>query len=225
MAASSSVTPVVRSCMSCVSFAIVALRSSVSAVSRWISSAFASRVCLFVVSSVSHQPLCSVSAADSCMSFEIRSLIILFTLSKGSLATCWAMSSSVRLLQVRARPLRNDAMRAWSGLWLLLLLRSCISATPLWRTCSIDGRYFSPAPATLSLERISTASLMDASSSARSFWRLSKSLSFVWQSAVMSSRYFWSSARSAVVCARLPSASALACWVSARRTSFLEISC
>mmetsp|Transcript_52442 Transcript_52442/g.135329 ORF Transcript_52442/g.135329 Transcript_52442/m.135329 type:complete len:222 (-) Transcript_52442:830-1495(-) len=221
MAASSSVTPVVRSCMSCVSFAIVALRSSVSAVSRWISSAFASRVCLFVVSSVSHQPLCSVSAVDSSMSVEMRSLIIFFTLVKGSAATRCEASASTWLFRCCARSDRNWAMRACRGLcW--PELRSCARATP---RCTSVGRCFSPEPRTESLDMISTASLMVASSSSRSFWRLSKSAVFCVHSAAVSSRYFWSSARSAVVCARLPSASALACWVSARRTSFLEISC
>ena len=52
----------VRSVISCVSLAIDALSSSISAWSVSTAAVFSLRVCSFVLSSVSHQPLCSASS-------------------------------------------------------------------------------------------------------------------------------------------------------------------
>mmetsp|Transcript_86818 Transcript_86818/g.187834 ORF Transcript_86818/g.187834 Transcript_86818/m.187834 type:complete len:311 (-) Transcript_86818:660-1592(-) len=227
MAASSSATALARSVRSWVRSAIVEVRSSFSAVSAAMASVFWSRVCLLVVSSVSQKPLCSVSSVPSVMSFEIMSLIIFLTFTKGSEATRWEIISRDLLLYIWARSARKAAMRACIGLCSLLLtlpLRSCTSAAP-FLSCTRAGRCLSPAPETESLDMISMAFWIASSSSARSFWRDAKSACLVWHRAVMSPRYFWSSARSAVVCARLPSASALPSCVAALVDSFLEISC
>mmetsp|Transcript_17334 Transcript_17334/g.49266 ORF Transcript_17334/g.49266 Transcript_17334/m.49266 type:complete len:210 (+) Transcript_17334:559-1188(+) len=177
MAASSSLIAAVRSSMSCVSFAIVEVKSSFCAVKSSTASVFWSRVCLFAVSSVSHQPLCSISAVDSCMSFDMRSLIIRFTLTNGSAATCCAARASTLLSHDFARSAKNAATLDWSKdsiAW--APLRSC--AIDVACTCIIWGKCFSPEPATLSLDNMSIACAMASSSSDLSFWRLSKSDDF-----------------------------------------------
>mmetsp|Transcript_52197 Transcript_52197/g.114184 ORF Transcript_52197/g.114184 Transcript_52197/m.114184 type:complete len:266 (+) Transcript_52197:667-1464(+) len=219
MAASSSATALLSSEMSSVSLAIDASSWSISAWRVSTASVFSLRVCSFVESSVSHQPLCSASSLASSMRRTMRSLIIFFTLVKGSAATRCEARARTRLLSCVARPSRKAAMRACRGLW--LELRSCARAV----ACTSAGRCLSPEPATASLDMMSMALLTASSSSARSFWRLSKSADFWAQRALVSSRYFSSSALSASVCALSPSASAFACSVSARVAVFLEISC
>mmetsp|Transcript_24087 Transcript_24087/g.66452 ORF Transcript_24087/g.66452 Transcript_24087/m.66452 type:complete len:243 (-) Transcript_24087:903-1631(-) len=210
MASSSSFMAAARSARSWVSRAIFAVRSSISAVKELTSSVFLSRVCLFVASSVSHQPLCSTSAVASSISWTMRSLMSFLTFLKGSAATRCETWESKRLPLRRARSARKAAMRSCRGFcwppW------SCARAergrAP---DCSIVGKCFSPAPATVELEMISMAFCSVAISSARSSCRLSKSLVFWVQSASASARYFLSSFSSVVVIASAPSASALAC--------------
>mmetsp|Transcript_73418 Transcript_73418/g.212474 ORF Transcript_73418/g.212474 Transcript_73418/m.212474 type:complete len:237 (-) Transcript_73418:884-1594(-) len=200
MAASSSAIAATRSSMSWVSLAMRAVCASFCAVSSSTASAFCSRVCLFVVSSVSHQPLCSVSAVASCMRFEMRSLIMRFTFSKGSAATLCEAVASTRLFHNFARPARKAAACSCAKAWRLAVPeRSDNSAEPL--AARRLGKCFSPEPFTVSLCMMSMAWPMAASSPARSSWRASKSVVFCAQSAFVSSRYFSSSARSASACA------------------------
>mmetsp|Transcript_21985 Transcript_21985/g.60078 ORF Transcript_21985/g.60078 Transcript_21985/m.60078 type:complete len:278 (-) Transcript_21985:708-1541(-) len=224
MEASSSFTPAARSAMSWVSCAIWAVRSSISVVSALTSSVFLSLVCLFVVSSVSHQPLCSVSAVASSISWTMRSLMSFFTFPKGSAATRCETCESSRLPLRRARSARKEAMRSWRGSCCAVC--SCARAVPprarAWRR---EGRYFSPAPATDELEMISIAFSSVWISSARSACRLLKSSAFWPHSAVAPSRYFRSSSRPLVVDAKSPWSSASDCCVWARSVDFFETSC
>mmetsp|Transcript_16144 Transcript_16144/g.42664 ORF Transcript_16144/g.42664 Transcript_16144/m.42664 type:complete len:311 (+) Transcript_16144:628-1560(+) len=211
---------------------LISASRSLFLISRELSSRFRSfasfirksRSELALASSVSQKPFLVASSVASDSRRSTRSWMSFLTLSKGSVATRCAMSDSSLLLQLAARPARKAAMRACRGLcwpW----LRSCASATPcVRRICSSCGKLFSPEPLTASLEMISTAFWIASSSSPRSFWRLSKSAFFVEHSAVVSARYFWSSAMSFEVWARLPSASALTCADSAFEPTFFEIS-
>mmetsp|Transcript_136230 Transcript_136230/g.423335 ORF Transcript_136230/g.423335 Transcript_136230/m.423335 type:complete len:231 (-) Transcript_136230:886-1578(-) len=212
MFASSSLTALARSEMSWVSCAICAVRSSALALRALASALRCSRVCLFVTSSVSHQPLCSVSAVASSMSCTMRSLMSFLTLPKGSAATRCETCESSRLPLRRARSARKEAMRSCSGLcWPCC---SCAKAEwPCARAWTNDGRFFSPAPATEELEMISIAFSSVVISSALRAWRLLKSSAFWLQSVVASPRYLVSSAWSLVVAARSPSISAFSCCV------------
>mmetsp|Transcript_50625 Transcript_50625/g.141774 ORF Transcript_50625/g.141774 Transcript_50625/m.141774 type:complete len:243 (+) Transcript_50625:889-1617(+) len=227
MASSNSLTAAVRSAMSCVSWAIVAVKSSISALSWLTSWVLAARVNLFATNSASHQPLCSVSDVPSSISFEIKSLMSFFTFLNGSLAARNAASESKRLPVRWARPARNAAARSRKGL--CASLESCIAIAGFAeRHClswSSVGKCVSPAPATVLLEMTSMALSNAPISSARSLWRLLKSAAFCSQSAVMSSKYVWSSSRSFVVCAKSPSSAALVAAVCERNSFFLETSC
>mmetsp|Transcript_96733 Transcript_96733/g.224239 ORF Transcript_96733/g.224239 Transcript_96733/m.224239 type:complete len:206 (-) Transcript_96733:289-906(-) len=184
-----------------------AIRSSISAVSMFTSSVFLSRVCLLVVSSVSHQPLCSASSLASSMRRTSRSLIIFLTLRKGSSATRPANAESTRLLNCRALNAKYSAAFAWAPFW--RSERRAASAVAFF--CTMDGKYFSAFPDTAALERISIALAIATSSSARSCCRDSKSAAFCSQVAVRSARYFLSASYVVIVSCRSPSASAFAC--------------
>mmetsp|Transcript_18305 Transcript_18305/g.48295 ORF Transcript_18305/g.48295 Transcript_18305/m.48295 type:complete len:213 (+) Transcript_18305:879-1517(+) len=160
------------------------------------------------------------------MSLTIRSLMSFFTLVNGSTATLSETIISSLLPLLCARSARKSAMRFCSGAAWSWSLRSCARAVPLGplRSCSADGKCLSPAPATALPDMISIALFMASSSLLRSFCLLSKSVFLSLHSASVSKRYVLSSARSAVICARSPSASALACSVSPLVAVFLEIS-
>mmetsp|Transcript_70135 Transcript_70135/g.159191 ORF Transcript_70135/g.159191 Transcript_70135/m.159191 type:complete len:247 (-) Transcript_70135:1012-1752(-) len=102
MASPSSWTPFARSAKSWVSCMISAVRSSICEERELTSAVFASRVTLLVLSSVSHQPLCSTSAVPSSISCEIRSLMSFFTLVKGFEATCTAKAERAVLPALEA---------------------------------------------------------------------------------------------------------------------------
>mmetsp|Transcript_37575 Transcript_37575/g.106600 ORF Transcript_37575/g.106600 Transcript_37575/m.106600 type:complete len:206 (+) Transcript_37575:404-1021(+) len=154
------------------------------------------------------------------MSVEIKSLIIFFTLPKGSAATCIEICCNTRLFNTLARSARKAATRLWISPMAVLL--SCARAVPC---CARAGRCSSPAPETASLDMMSIAWEIASISSLRSFWRALKSSVLRVHSAVVSSRYFWSSARSDSACPFSPSLSALACCVSERSTVFFSTSC
>mmetsp|Transcript_60811 Transcript_60811/g.96503 ORF Transcript_60811/g.96503 Transcript_60811/m.96503 type:complete len:222 (-) Transcript_60811:178-843(-) len=189
IAASSSFTAAVRSAISWVNSAIVAVKSSISDSNSLTSAVFLSRVCLFVVNSVSHQPLCSVSEVASSINFTIRSLIIFFTFVNGLASALKAIADNKRLPVLRACSLRKDATFCCRGFMVLLLNcdNACILVLSVW---SNVGRYFSPDPATAWLEMISIALDIASSSPARSSCRLSKSVFFCVQRATVSSKYF-----------------------------------
>mmetsp|Transcript_94466 Transcript_94466/g.262844 ORF Transcript_94466/g.262844 Transcript_94466/m.262844 type:complete len:256 (-) Transcript_94466:488-1255(-) len=219
MALSSSATAPESSAISSVSFAIEASSSSISACRVSTASVFSFRVCSFVASSVSHQPLCSASSLASSISRTRRSLIIFLTLTKGSSAMRPAAAESTRLSSVRARPSRKRAARSCAPL--CISDRSAASEEPPW---SRVGRYFPALPETSSLEMISMALVMAASSSARRACRDSKSVAFFSHVAVRSLRYFSSASFVVVVPLRSASASALACSFLARVPDFSRLS-
>merc|ERR1719329_1379419 len=131
--------------MSCVSCEIVAVKSSISLDNKFTSSVFLSRVCLFVVISVSHQPLCSVSSVASWTNLLIKSLIIFLTLTKGSDATCSDTCDRRGLPVRRARSAKKSAIRLCNGLWSLLLRNCAKDSLPLW-VCNIAGRCLPQEP-------------------------------------------------------------------------------
>mmetsp|Transcript_9541 Transcript_9541/g.14165 ORF Transcript_9541/g.14165 Transcript_9541/m.14165 type:complete len:262 (+) Transcript_9541:745-1530(+) len=210
--------------MSWVSCAMRLVSSSFCKVSCCTPSVFSSRVSLLVDSSVSHQPLCSISSVDSFIRVEMRSLIIFLTLVKGSAATCMEACSRKRLLRSFALCSRNSATRFCKSCVAELL--SCARArwpTSFWR--SIVGRCLSATPETPSLEMISMASERAAISSSRSFLRELKSSVFCMQRIFVSSRYFLSSPSSFSASAFSPSFVALASCVLDRSVVFLFTSC
>mmetsp|Transcript_18835 Transcript_18835/g.65654 ORF Transcript_18835/g.65654 Transcript_18835/m.65654 type:complete len:203 (+) Transcript_18835:181-789(+) len=184
MAASSSATALVSAAMSSVSFAMDASSWSISACRVSTASVFSLRVCSFVDSSVSHQPLCSASSLASSMRRTMRSLSIFLTFSKGSFDTRTAKAESTRLFNSSLRLCKNSATRTCAVCW--VVARKLTKAVA--PSCASDGRCFSALPATAPLEMISMALLMASNSSVRSCWRDSKSLAFCSQVAVRSSR-------------------------------------
>mmetsp|Transcript_127012 Transcript_127012/g.367669 ORF Transcript_127012/g.367669 Transcript_127012/m.367669 type:complete len:260 (-) Transcript_127012:671-1450(-) len=208
--------------MSCDNSAIWVVRSSTCALSFSTSSVFASRVNLFVASSASHQPLCSVSWVASSMSLTMRSLIIFLTFTNGSSATRWETMDNKRLSMALALTDRNVEILCCKGLaW---LARNCDNDL-VPRFCNMLGRCFFAAPETFSDDSMSMACWMASSSSPRSFCLDSKSEPLTLHMARISLRYFSSSALSDAIWARSPECSALYSWVSARRPVFFEISC
>mmetsp|Transcript_5285 Transcript_5285/g.9710 ORF Transcript_5285/g.9710 Transcript_5285/m.9710 type:complete len:207 (-) Transcript_5285:873-1493(-) len=191
-----------NSSMSSVSFAIDAVNSSISAVNVSICFVFSSRVCSLVVSSVSHQPLCSASSLASSISLIIRSLIIFFTLTNGSSATREAKASNRRLLMRWACFWRNFATRIC--VFVAETDRNCASTGPCF-FCSRLGRYLSALPATEALLMTSMALVIVTISSARNFWRDAKADAFSEQVAVRSARYASSAFFTAMVSAFSPS--------------------
>mmetsp|Transcript_67537 Transcript_67537/g.128543 ORF Transcript_67537/g.128543 Transcript_67537/m.128543 type:complete len:204 (+) Transcript_67537:909-1520(+) len=154
----------------------------------------------------------------------MSSLIIFFTLVNGLAWTCCAKSDSNRLPLLLARAARKAAILARSC-GLCTSPRSCARAASLaveLRTRR-EGRWAEPA-STASLETISMAFLIVSISSARSAERASKSDDLTLQSAVISSRYFWSASNSAVVVALSASVSALSFCVAPFSSDFFEIS-
>mmetsp|Transcript_131520 Transcript_131520/g.228624 ORF Transcript_131520/g.228624 Transcript_131520/m.228624 type:complete len:240 (-) Transcript_131520:647-1366(-) len=184
-----------------------------------------SRDILLVDSSVSHHPLSSVSAVASSSNFQMSSWIIFLTLVNGSpAATCCSKSANIRLPLILARSVRKAVIFARKA-GLRSPLRSCANAVPTRAfVCTSAGKYFSPAPATASLEIISIALLMVSISSARNFCRLSKSAVLTSHRAVVSARYFSSSARSSSVTALSPSVVALSFIFLPLVVLFFEIS-
>mmetsp|Transcript_102585 Transcript_102585/g.331015 ORF Transcript_102585/g.331015 Transcript_102585/m.331015 type:complete len:281 (-) Transcript_102585:578-1420(-) len=150
------------------------------------------RVCAFVASSWSHQPLCSVSAV-ACDMRRVRSSSMSFlTLAKGSPRARSATAESARLPRRRDSLLRYSEARCWLGA--SLAARSCTSAAARRGCSSRLGRCFAAVPATSSLERSSLACSRAWISSERSAWRLWNSCSRCSQLAVRSWRYAASSA-------------------------------
>mmetsp|Transcript_126648 Transcript_126648/g.343815 ORF Transcript_126648/g.343815 Transcript_126648/m.343815 type:complete len:292 (+) Transcript_126648:662-1537(+) len=204
MAPSSSATAEESSAISSPSFATEAVSSSSSACSSSTACVFSFRVCSFVESSVSHQPLCSASSFASSIRRTMRSLIIFFTFLNGSSCARAAIWDSTRLPVCSARSCRYAAARP------------CASGTDSDRSAASEeafvwsraGRCFSALPCTAPLEMISMACAKASSSSARSVCRDSKSEAFCAQMAVRSSRYFLSAARVSVVSVRSALASA-----------------
>mmetsp|Transcript_92272 Transcript_92272/g.266311 ORF Transcript_92272/g.266311 Transcript_92272/m.266311 type:complete len:291 (+) Transcript_92272:622-1494(+) len=207
IAESNSATAFVSSLMSSVNFEIDASNWSISACKVSTASVFSFRVCSFVESSVSHQPLCSASSFASSMRRTMRSLIIFFTFANGSSATRTASAESTRLFNLSPLARKNSATRSCGSLD--LLARNCASAEPFF--CAKDGKYFSELPFTALLDKISTAFSIASISSARSCCLDSKSDAFCSQVATKSERYFSSASLVVVVSLKSPSASALAC--------------
>mmetsp|Transcript_18324 Transcript_18324/g.48368 ORF Transcript_18324/g.48368 Transcript_18324/m.48368 type:complete len:267 (-) Transcript_18324:835-1635(-) len=213
MALSSASMASARSSMSCASCCIEDSSPSISAWSVSTAEVFSSRVCLLVVSSVSHQPLCSASSFASSIRRTMRSLIIFFTFENGSSATRTASAESIRLLSCAERLRRNSATFSCTGLRPsdLRLTKALALFAPCWANdCALPS--FCNFPSLSISIALDTASI----SSARNCWRDSKSADFWEQVDVSSVRYFWSSSRVVVVSVRSPSASALA-W------SFLDL--
>mmetsp|Transcript_75358 Transcript_75358/g.190586 ORF Transcript_75358/g.190586 Transcript_75358/m.190586 type:complete len:255 (-) Transcript_75358:774-1538(-) len=221
MAVSNSATALVSSEMSSVSLAIDDSNSSISACNVSTASVFSFRVCSFVESSVSHQPLCSASSFASSMRRTMRSLIIFFALAKGSSATRTASAESTRLLRCRPWTRRNSATRCWGTS--AAEDRNCAKEDPAF--CAKDGKYFSAFPLTASLDKISMAFWIASISSARNCCRDSKSEAFCWQVAVKSARYFSSASIVVVVSVKSPWASAFACNFFAFVSAFSPRSC
>mmetsp|Transcript_34132 Transcript_34132/g.79169 ORF Transcript_34132/g.79169 Transcript_34132/m.79169 type:complete len:242 (-) Transcript_34132:33-758(-) len=207
MAASKLATALVNSLISSVNFEIEASNWSISACNVSTASVFSFRVCSFVESSVSHQPLCSASSFASSIKRTIKSLIIFFTFENGSSATRTARAESTRLFKFSALDLKNSATRSCGAFD--RPERSCASATALF--CISAGKCFSALPLTASLDKISMAFSIAWISSARNCCLDSKSEAFCSQVAVKSERYFSSAAFVVVVSERSPSASAFAC--------------
>mmetsp|Transcript_20131 Transcript_20131/g.52613 ORF Transcript_20131/g.52613 Transcript_20131/m.52613 type:complete len:203 (-) Transcript_20131:181-789(-) len=183
-ASSSSATSLESSATSSVSLAMEEVSSSISARNVSTESVFSLRVCSFVASSLSHQPLCSASSLASSMRRTMRSLSIFLTFSKGSFDTRTAKAESTRLFNSSLRLCKNSATRTCAVCW--VVARKLTKAVA--PSCASDGRCFSALPATAPLEMISMALLMASNSSVRSCWRDSKSLAFCSQVAVRSSR-------------------------------------
>mmetsp|Transcript_47025 Transcript_47025/g.135941 ORF Transcript_47025/g.135941 Transcript_47025/m.135941 type:complete len:223 (-) Transcript_47025:813-1481(-) len=213
MAVPRSATACVSSATSSVSFAMEASSSSTSACSVSTASVFSLRVCSFVASSVSHQPLCSASSLASSMRRTRRSLIIFFTLANGSSPTWAARDESTRLSSCWALLWRYRAAFACAWPGPICSERNAARDRPFAPEafCTSVGRYFSACPETAALERISMALPMATSSSARSCCRDSKSDAFCWQVAVRSPWYFLSASIVVVVSSRSPWESAFAC--------------
>mmetsp|Transcript_142400 Transcript_142400/g.455096 ORF Transcript_142400/g.455096 Transcript_142400/m.455096 type:complete len:259 (-) Transcript_142400:822-1598(-) len=223
-ASSSSATSLESSATSSVSLAMEEVSSSISARNVSTESVFSLRVCSFVASSLSHQPLCSASSLASSMRRTTRSLIIFLTCSNGSeetrvaklsrmgLESSWLLFckySTTRACAPRCERPMNTETRAVA---LPLLL------------CAKDGKYVSALPFTAEPEMISMALLMASSSSARRAWRDSKSLAFCSQVAERSPRYASSASRVATVSLKSPSAVALDCIALALASDFSSLS-
>mmetsp|Transcript_29540 Transcript_29540/g.84862 ORF Transcript_29540/g.84862 Transcript_29540/m.84862 type:complete len:258 (-) Transcript_29540:730-1503(-) len=205
--------------MSSVSLAMDASSWSISACRVSTASVFSFRVCSLVESSVSHQPLCSASSLASSMRRVRRSLIIFFTLRKGSSATRPASIERTRLLRSRARACRYEAALDWTS-----LRRSALRAASDAACCAREGRCLSALPDTASLEMISMALLRATSSSERSCCRATKSVAFCSHVAVSSLRYCTSALLVVVVSSRSPSVLALACSLFALVADFWPLS-
>mmetsp|Transcript_71799 Transcript_71799/g.118916 ORF Transcript_71799/g.118916 Transcript_71799/m.118916 type:complete len:232 (-) Transcript_71799:853-1548(-) len=205
VAASSSATACVNSVILSVSFAIEASNESISELRVATFSVFSLRVCSFCVNSVSHHPLCSASSFASSINLMIKSLIIFFTLTKGSSATREAKANSRRLLRRFAWACRYCATRIC--VFVAEDARSCASTGPCF-FCKRLGRYLSALPATAALLMISMAFVIVTISSARNFWRDAKDDAFSEQVAVKSARYASSAFLTDVVSALSPSSMA-----------------
>mmetsp|Transcript_96739 Transcript_96739/g.224261 ORF Transcript_96739/g.224261 Transcript_96739/m.224261 type:complete len:215 (+) Transcript_96739:515-1159(+) len=213
MAASRSATACIKVEMSSVSLAMEASSSSISACKTSTASVFSFLVCSLVASSVSHQPLCSASSLASSIKRTRRSLIIFFTLRKGSSSTRDARAESTRLSSSPARSRRYWAARTRERLSSVDSERSAANEVP---RCARAGRCFSALPDNASLLMISMAFPIAASSSARNCCLASKSEAFFEHVAKRSERYFSSAAFVAEVSSRLP-------WALALASSFLAL--
>mmetsp|Transcript_24589 Transcript_24589/g.75971 ORF Transcript_24589/g.75971 Transcript_24589/m.75971 type:complete len:252 (+) Transcript_24589:500-1255(+) len=181
MAASRLATPWLSSAMSSPSLAMEDSSSSTSAWSVSTASLFSLRVCSFVASSVSHQPLCSASSFASSTRRTRRSLIIFLTLRKGSAATRPASAESTRLLSSLALTRRYSAARVW--VWPARSDRRAarevfVPFALRARVCVSAGKCFSALPDTALLLIILSASLIALISSMRSFCLVWKSVAF-----------------------------------------------
>mmetsp|Transcript_97642 Transcript_97642/g.193343 ORF Transcript_97642/g.193343 Transcript_97642/m.193343 type:complete len:249 (+) Transcript_97642:641-1387(+) len=220
IAASSAATASVKSTISSVSFAMEASNASISACSVSTASVFSFLVCSFVDSSVSHHPLCSASSFASSINLVIKSLIIFFTLRKGSAVMRLAKAERTLLLSSFALLCKKSCTWACT-----LLCESSLKAASDLPVCTNVGRYLSALPLTALLEIISMAFAIASNSSVRSCCRDAKSLAFCSQVAVKSARYFTSASRVAVVSVKSPSASAFACNFLAFVSAFSVLSC
>mmetsp|Transcript_57765 Transcript_57765/g.146580 ORF Transcript_57765/g.146580 Transcript_57765/m.146580 type:complete len:264 (-) Transcript_57765:828-1619(-) len=228
IAASRAATAFVSSSISSANFAMDASSSSLSACSISTASVFSLRVCSFVESSVSHQPLCSVSSLASSIKRTIKSWIIFFTFTKGSdpADTRSASAANTRLLSASALLFKSSAMRFREAL--VASARSETSAGVPSKSPSCeraDGKCFSALPFTAPLEMISMALLIASNSSARNCCLAAKSLPFCSQVATKSSRYLESASLVDVVSLRSPLAVAWRCKALALASVFSSMSC
>mmetsp|Transcript_55215 Transcript_55215/g.143996 ORF Transcript_55215/g.143996 Transcript_55215/m.143996 type:complete len:264 (-) Transcript_55215:145-936(-) len=228
MALSSLLTSAASSVTSSVSLALDASNASISACSVSTDSVFCLRVFSFVASSVSHQPLCSVSSLASSIRRTIKSWIIFFTFTKGSdpADTRSASAANTRLLSASALLFKSSAMRFREAL--VASARSETSAGVPSKSPSCeraDGKCFSALPFTAPLEMISMALLIASNSSARNCCLAAKSLPFCSQVATKSSRYLESASLVDVVSLRSPLAVAWRCKALALASVFSSMSC
>mmetsp|Transcript_17808 Transcript_17808/g.33458 ORF Transcript_17808/g.33458 Transcript_17808/m.33458 type:complete len:274 (-) Transcript_17808:621-1442(-) len=209
----------VRVLLSSVSFAMEAVKVSISDCRDSEASVFSSRVALFVASSVTHQVFFVASDFACSFSFETSCSIIFFTLPRGSAPTRTAKAESMRLFRLFASCCKNRATSALPPRGLLDFRNA--RALELWRR---PGRCFSAFPATEPLEMISCALLTASISSERVFWRVWKAELFLAQVAFKSAEYFSSASLSALVSSKSPSAEAFFCNFLALNWAFAAFS-
>mmetsp|Transcript_106016 Transcript_106016/g.316623 ORF Transcript_106016/g.316623 Transcript_106016/m.316623 type:complete len:259 (+) Transcript_106016:91-867(+) len=208
MATSSSATAFVRSASSSENLAMEASSWSTCACNDSTASVLSLRVCVFAASSVSHQPLWETSSLASSMSLTIKSLIIDFTLPKGSSAACAAMTERYRLPSFSDLAWRYAATRRRASASPCRAETTCANAVALFFAWRSAGRCVSAAPFTAALDRISMAFLMAFTSSARVTWFFSNSSDLKRHSARVSESVFSSSALALSVTFKSPFAAA-----------------
>mmetsp|Transcript_85486 Transcript_85486/g.250239 ORF Transcript_85486/g.250239 Transcript_85486/m.250239 type:complete len:206 (+) Transcript_85486:623-1240(+) len=176
--ASSSATSPESAVASFCSWATAASRPSISARRASTSWLLDLRVCSLVASSVSHQPLCSVSCVACVMSRSRSSSMSFLTLPKGSSCARTAMVESTWLSSLADSARRNSAAlrRLGPPSPVECSCASMAGRPPCWRrSWAREGRCFCAAPETSSVLRISMACCRVDSSSVRSCWRASYS--------------------------------------------------
>mmetsp|Transcript_87758 Transcript_87758/g.204232 ORF Transcript_87758/g.204232 Transcript_87758/m.204232 type:complete len:231 (+) Transcript_87758:635-1327(+) len=183
MSASISATSAESEVTSFCSWAMAASRPSTSLVRLSTCWLLDVRVCSFVASSLSHQPLCSASRVACIMSLVMSSSMSFLTFANGSCRACMAMVESAWLSSRLDSSRRKSAAR--DKLDPSPAERNCASATdgdlplPDWRN---EGKCFAAVAATSSLARMATAFSSTSNSLERSSCRVLYSCSFCWQS-------------------------------------------
>mmetsp|Transcript_31574 Transcript_31574/g.79719 ORF Transcript_31574/g.79719 Transcript_31574/m.79719 type:complete len:252 (-) Transcript_31574:668-1423(-) len=212
-----------KSAILCVSSASVAINLSAFAVSSSTSCDLMVRVFLLVAISASHQALWSASPDASSSNLVIKSRSICLTLSKGSLAACFANIASVGLSVAAALAASRAATRVNAVGRGPDCRRNCAKELPPAAAAAPPpGRR---SPATSEEETMSMALASAWSSSSRSCCLLSKSALLALQSPVSSVKYFSSAAFAASVLSFSPWALALSASRSALNLTFCPISC
>mmetsp|Transcript_32016 Transcript_32016/g.75052 ORF Transcript_32016/g.75052 Transcript_32016/m.75052 type:complete len:203 (-) Transcript_32016:975-1583(-) len=155
---------------------MVLVRDSISAVFAW-------RVCSFVPSSVSHQPLCSASSPASASNRCSNSSMSCLTLSNGPSRIRKATVERTRLPNFSDVAFRKSAVRIWlsGGMPLPDPWAICTKAVVTVLRWARAGRCLPAAPETSSLDKISMALAKLSSSSWRNCCRAWKSELFCWQ--------------------------------------------